>query len=474
MQRSSGQYPISDASALPLLALSKVPFPQGRAGDMAKVQHGGSLSAFVAAGGRLPVMVVTYNRAQMLQRTLDGLLAARGLQKDDIFVVQDGGDARVKRVLESGGWRHHQKTGATAMRGGRPMDGGARISSHYGYALRYMFEQAAPWAPGIIVAEDDFLFAVDYYEYFHAVASLVEHDAGIWLASAWNDNGMRGQVRDMAQLRRTSYFPGLGWLLPRRLWEDELAAKWPSQHWDHFLRDATQHKWRDVVHPEVPRDYHFGIKGTFMDKNTHNKYFKPIAMAANPLFSWFSQAGEAAVAAMCTPTYDAALRGELQGARVLQSVQELESFTGPAGVVYVDSPIEPNTPFHPIASYFGIWHEPNRGARDGILQVPWGANGKVFIVNVHAQRPSQQKTKHAAPAGTAVLRGPDFAGRQRPASSLQGTAEQAPLKPEAASSPSQLRVYSPLAEAEAEAAFFAERYDDFGWEANAGLIKVVS
>ena len=42
-------------------------------------------------------------------------------------------------------------------------------------------------------------------------------------------------------------------------------------HWDHWMRDHKQHKGREVVIPEVPRDYHMGIKGTFMDKSTHDK-----------------------------------------------------------------------------------------------------------------------------------------------------------------------------------------------------------
>ena len=34
---------------------------------------------------------------------------------------------------------------------------------------------------------------------------------------------------------RTSYFPGLGWMMRRQLWE-ELSPKWPHQAWDHWMR----------------------------------------------------------------------------------------------------------------------------------------------------------------------------------------------------------------------------------------------
>jgi outer membrane biosynthesis protein TonB len=59
-------------------------------------------------------------------------------------------------------------------------------------------------------------FAPDFYEYFHAVAGLIEGDESLWLASAWNDNGFDYLVADPLALRRTRYFPGLGWLLRKR------------------------------------------------------------------------------------------------------------------------------------------------------------------------------------------------------------------------------------------------------------------
>lgn len=38
-----------------------------------------------------------------------------------------------------------------------------------------------------------------------------------------------------ARLYRTDYFPGLGWMLTRRLWA-ELGPEWPEQNWDHWMR----------------------------------------------------------------------------------------------------------------------------------------------------------------------------------------------------------------------------------------------
>ena len=452
-----------------MLALSKVQFPHNRADDMAAVKHAGSMSAFVANGGRFPIMMPTYNRAAMLRRSLQGLTAVRGVTKQDIFVIQDGAMGAVRAVLDEGGYQYHQKTDETKLRGGRPMDGAQRIAAHYGYALHHMFESAAPWAPAVIIAEDDFLFSVDYYEYFHAVATILEHDPQVWLASAWNDNGMKGCVGDMTRLKRTSYFPGLGWLLPRKVWEEQLAKTWPRSHWDHFLRDKRQHRGREVVHPEVPRDYHFGIKGTFMDKDTHNKYFKPIAMAANHKFSWFSTAGELALLKAATPAYSSYTSAALQKGLVLSSIQDIEQFEGELGVVYYSNPIEPNVGFRPMAAFFGIWHEPQRAARFGVTEIPWG-RGKLLLVNTHPSA-RQGGPEHTLPPNARVLRGSEFSGRTRPAASLATTAANMPDAPSAPSDSEALRTISPLFSPQGESAFYAEQYNDFGWDPLGGLVK---
>ena len=79
------------------------------------------------------------------------------------------------------------------------------------------------------------------------------------------------------------------------MWEGELAGAWPDSHWDHWMRDPARRRGRDVVIPEVNRVYHAGVKGTFMDKGTHNALFGSIALQADPAFSWDTPAGAASV-----------------------------------------------------------------------------------------------------------------------------------------------------------------------------------
>jgi hypothetical protein len=37
---------------------------------------------------------------------------------------------------------------------------------------------------------------------------------------------------------------------------------------------------------KVPRDFHNGVKGTFMDTDTHNKYFRDIAYNKDSGVRW--------------------------------------------------------------------------------------------------------------------------------------------------------------------------------------------
>ena len=93
----------------------------------------------------------------------------------------------------------------------------------------------------------------------------MDTDPSVYCISAWNDIGQKKFVQDPTEFRRTSYFPGLGWMLRRELWVEELSAKWPLAFWDDWMRDDGQRKGRDCIYPEVARSYTFGIEGTRFD-----------------------------------------------------------------------------------------------------------------------------------------------------------------------------------------------------------------
>ena len=343
-----------------------------------------SMAAYIASGGRFPIALITCNRAAQLERTLADLLAVRCVLPSDITVVADScsGSEAIAGLAAQAGVAYHLHARALPMPG---EDGAARIASHYGYALAHMLSTpAAP--PALLIVEDDMAFAPDFYEYFHAVAGLLEADDTLWLASAWNDNGFDYLVADPLALRRTRYFPGLGWLLPRAVWQGQLAAGWPGSHWDHWLRDPAQHRGRDVLYPELPRDYHMGVQGTFMDTGTHNRYFGSIALASDAAFTWDTPEGAASIEGSALEAYEEALAAAVSGSGVthLRSVADIAAFSSGVGVVwYSCSCAEPDhASMRPLAAYFGIWHEGARGSREGVHALWWLGSAKLYLVNV--------------------------------------------------------------------------------------------
>eukprot|EP00163_Fabomonas_tropica_P026106 TRINITY_DN4679_c0_g1_i1.p1 TRINITY_DN4679_c0_g1~~TRINITY_DN4679_c0_g1_i1.p1 ORF type:complete len:149 (+),score=38.97 TRINITY_DN4679_c0_g1_i1:294-740(+) len=59
--------------------------------------------------------------------------------------------------------------------------------------------------------------------------------------SSWNDNGFAAHAQDNKRLFRTGFFPGLGWMLTKELWQ-ELSPIWPLDHWDWWMRTSPIHK----------------------------------------------------------------------------------------------------------------------------------------------------------------------------------------------------------------------------------------
>ena len=359
-------------------------FCENRAPQGSKGIDASSMAAFIASGGRFPIALLTCNRAQQLERTLKDLLAVRCVLPSDVTVIADtcSGAEALADIARAAGVAYHLHARNLPYPG---EDGAARIAAHYGYALGHMLNGAAA-APGLVVVEDDMAFAPDFYEFFHAVAGLVEGDASTWLASAWHDNGFDYLVADPLALRRTRYFPGLGWLLPRALWQGQLASGWPASHWDHWMRDPAQHRGRDIVYPELPRDYHMGVQGTFMDSGTHNRYFGSIALASDAAFTWDTPEGAASIEATALEAYEDALEAAVGDAEAvhLDSPSAIAAFTSGVGIVwYTCACGDPDhASMRPLAAYFGVWHEGARGSREGVHELWWLGTARLYLINV--------------------------------------------------------------------------------------------
>lgn len=249
------------------------------------VSSSSALADYVRSGQPIPIALLTCNRPELLDQTIQSILSVRGVDRNNLVVLQDGAFAPTSDVVRKHQLQLHQHVVGVHLQGGAGGDGASRIARHYKWSLSKAFE-LFPTAPGVIIIEDDLLFSPDFYEYFLYTIPILDVDPSVFIISAWNDNGFKGKVKDTYELRRTDFFPGLGWFLPRSLYQGELESKWPESHWDHWLRASHTHRGREIIHPQVPRTFHNGIKGTFMDLNTHNKYFRDIAYNTEASVSW--------------------------------------------------------------------------------------------------------------------------------------------------------------------------------------------
>lgn len=224
------------------------------------------------------VLVIACNRPEV-ERCLDSLLRYRPSEKKfPVIVSQDCGHEETARVITN--YRdklmyikHPDLSDIAVPEAMGHLKGYYKLSRHYKWALSQVFDVLHQ--DTVIIVEDDLEVATDFFEYFEATKRLLEKDPTLWCVSAWNDNGKEGKVRGNDLLYRSDFFPGLGWMLKKSVW-DELAPKWPASYWDDWMRHPAQRRDRVCIRPEIPRVVTFGrigvSRGQFFDE--HLKYVK--------------------------------------------------------------------------------------------------------------------------------------------------------------------------------------------------------
>jgi len=221
-----------------------------------------------------PLLIFTCSRANYLTETLDNILqhiptACR--MGCPIVVTQDQDDVavtetieRFKRKFEAKGvpFFHIRHDAASPNLRGNAYQ---KLAVHYGWALRTLFDGKAyeqyPLPERVIILEEDLRIAPDFFDYFEATAPLLDKDPNLLAVSAFNDNGYEGTVADPKRLLRSDFFPGLGWMMTRKTWIEDIGVKWPNGYWDDWLREPAQRQDRQFIRPEITRTFHFGDKG---------------------------------------------------------------------------------------------------------------------------------------------------------------------------------------------------------------------
>ena len=209
------------------------------------------------------LLIVTYNRADYLKKCLSFITMYHPAKGFPMLISQDGFDQRVQQTVEEFQNTHSHSFSVKHIhhpKSGHAQNGYFALSEHYKFALSEAFSD--PSIQRVIVLEEDLQISVDFFEYFLATSPLLDDPSQHLLAvSAWNDNGFSDRVKRPEFVFRSDFFPGLGWMLGRSVWE-ELSQKWPRAYWDDWLREDNQRQQRHILHPEISRTFHFGTKGT--------------------------------------------------------------------------------------------------------------------------------------------------------------------------------------------------------------------
>uniref|UniRef100_A0A1B6DHI8 Protein O-linked-mannose beta-1,2-N-acetylglucosaminyltransferase n=2 Tax=Clastoptera arizonana TaxID=38151 RepID=A0A1B6DHI8_9HEMI len=225
----------------------------------------------------VPVAIIASNRPHYLYRMLRSLLSARGSNKDMITVFIDGYFEEPLQVTKLFGLRGIQHTPLGTKN--------ARISQHYKASLTATFN-IFPLVSYAIILEEDLDVSEDFFSYFSQTVELLERDPTLFCISAWNDQGYEHTSSNSSVLYRVETMPGLGWILKRSLYKDELEPNWPSPEkmwdWDMWMRMAEVRKGRECVIPEVSRTYHFGSSGLNMNSYFQDTYFKSHSFNTQP------------------------------------------------------------------------------------------------------------------------------------------------------------------------------------------------
>lgn len=244
--------------------------------------------------GGTVLLIICANRPDYLKKTLSYVVKYHPKSSVSIVVSEDGKSSAVGEVIQKAKeeWEsqllqpsksgchitfkhvHHLDQGNI-----RYENGYFKLSAHFKWALNEVFQTIEH--KRVIILEEDLQIAPDFFEYFAAVTQLVDSDPTVLAASAWNDNGLNSLVKDEKQLYRSDFFPGLGWMMSRKMWQ-ELGPKWPRAYWDDWLREPPQRKNRVTIRPEVCRTFHFGAHGVsnaqysnYLDAIELNKNYVP-------------------------------------------------------------------------------------------------------------------------------------------------------------------------------------------------------
>ncbi|XP_058004554.1 alpha-1,3-mannosyl-glycoprotein 2-beta-N-acetylglucosaminyltransferase isoform X2 [Hevea brasiliensis] len=330
------------------------------------------------------VVIMACNRADYLERTIKSVLKYQSsiASRYPLFVSQDGSNPDVRsKALSYDQLMYMQHLDSEPVQTERPGELIAyyKIARHYKWALDQLFYKHK--FSRVIILEDDMEIAPDFFNYFEAAAALLDKDKSIMAVSSWNDNGQKQFVYDPYTLYRSDFFPGLGWMLTRSMW-DELSPKWPKAYWDDWLRLKENRKGRQFVRPEVCRTYNFGEQGSSLGQ-FFKQYLEPIKLN-DAQVDWKSMN----LSYLMEDNYTKYFANILKNAKAVHgndAVLKAYNIEGDVRIQYKDQ-----SDFERIARQFGIFEEWKDGvprtAYKGIVVFRYHTQRRIFLVGPDSLR----------------------------------------------------------------------------------------
>ncbi|CAH1773117.1 unnamed protein product [Owenia fusiformis] len=324
----------------------------------------------------VPVAVIASDRPHYLYRMLRSLLSAHGVNPSMITVYIDGYFEIPLEVAKLFGIRGIQHTPIGIKN--------ARISQHYKASLTATFN-LYPDAKYAIILEEDLDVSPDIFSYFSQTLPLLAEDESLYCISAWNDQGYEHSCKDASQLYRVETMPGLGWVLKRSLYKDELEPNWPTAEklwdWDMWMRLNENRKDRECIIPDISRTFHFGATGVNMNSYFQDLYFKKHSINTLPHVRLKN------VESLKKDNYEELVNTAIAGATLLDHSKSPceESFIPDTSdvtyVMYIKMNSMNDDNWKQLAKCFKLWDLDVRGFHKGMWRLYMKGN-PLYIVSV--------------------------------------------------------------------------------------------
>lgn len=340
----------------------------------------------------VPVAVIAGNRPNYLYRMLRSLLSAHGVNPQMITVFIDGYYEEPMDVVELFGLKGVQHTPISIKN--------ARVSQHYKASLTATFN-LHPDANFAIVLEEDLDISIDFFSFLSQTIHLLNEDESLYCISAWNDQGYEHTAEDPSLLYRVESMPGLGWVLKKSLYKDELEPKWPTPEklwdWDMWMRMPEQRKGRECIIPDVSRSYHFGIIGLNMNGYFHEVYFKKHKFNTVPNVQLKN------VDSLKREAYEVEIQNLLREAELLDHTKNpcedsfIPDSEGKTYVMYIKMEQETDTAtWTELAKCLHVWDLDVRGNHKGLWRL-FRKRNHVLVVAVPVSPYSVKKPAYVTP-----------------------------------------------------------------------------